>query len=188
MYALIALGYTMVYGILKLLNFAHGEVFMFGAFAGYGVLDLARRAGEPGRPGGRRCSSSCSRAAMAVSGFLGVAVERFAYRPLRNAPRIAPLIRALGVSFFLQNVACSCSAPTSAPTTPRTRSGQVMACTSGPASTSGSCGSSSSCRRWTDGRRSCCSWAHQLGRAMRATSFDREAASMMGVDVDRVIV
>ncbi len=103
-YALIALGYTMVYGILKLLNFAHGEVFMMGAFVGYGVLTLfggplaltvPRRAADHAHARRRRWSAA---------GFLGVLIERFAYRPLRNAPRIAPLISALGVSFFLQNV------------------------------------------------------------------------------------
>src|SRR5690348_14559735 len=94
----------MVYGILKLLNFAHGEIFMFGAFAAFGVLDLL------GGPGGLGIPVAAALVlmfvgAMAVSGFLGIVIERFAYRPLRDAPRIAPLISALGVSFFLQNVA-----------------------------------------------------------------------------------
>ena len=104
-YALIALGYSMVYGILKLLNFAHGDVYMVGAFIGYGVLTVLRR------PARRRRSRSplllvlMFVAAMLGGGLLGVAIERFAYRPLRNAPRIAPLITALGVSFFLENAA-----------------------------------------------------------------------------------
>ena len=94
LYALIALGYTMVYGILKLLNFAHGDVYMVGAFIGYGVLTqlgASHRTDHRHRP---RSSRSCSWPRMGGSGVLGVAIERFAYRPLRNAPRIAPLISA----------------------------------------------------------------------------------------------
>src|SRR3954447_9800508 len=103
-YALIALGYSMVYGILKLLNFAHGEVYMMGAFTGYGVLTVLGGAVDPVLPVWIVITLMFV-AAMLVSGTLGVMIERFAYRPLRNAPRIAPLISALGVSFFLQNAA-----------------------------------------------------------------------------------
>src|SRR5438876_5649152 len=102
LYALLALGYTMVYGILKLLNFAHGDVYMVGAFLGFGVLT------QLGGPtalaiGIVPAIALMFAAGMAGSGVLGVAIERFAYRPLRNAPRIAPLITAIGVSFFLEN-------------------------------------------------------------------------------------
>ena len=102
LYALIALGYTMVYGILKLLNFAHGDVYMVGAFLGYGILT---RLGGPAslEIGIVPAIALMFAVAMAGSGTLGVAIERFAYRPLRNAPRIAPLITAIGVSFFLEN-------------------------------------------------------------------------------------
>src|SRR6059036_3301869 len=86
-YALIALGYSMVYGILKLLNFAHGEVFMFGAFAGYGVLSLLGGPDNPVLPVAVVIALMVA-GAMAVSGFLGIVIERFAYRPLRDAPRI----------------------------------------------------------------------------------------------------
>src|SRR5947199_7335298 len=94
----------MVYGILKLLNFAHGDVYMVGAFLGWFAL---HGLGGPVNPdfaaaGVLACMFV---AAMLGCGILGVAIERFAYRPLRNAPRIAPLISALGVSFFLQNSA-----------------------------------------------------------------------------------
>ena len=104
LYALIALGYTMVYGILKLLNFAHGDVFMIGAFIGYFVIQWFGGSSALSIPVPLLllimfllASGGC--------GALGVAIERFAYRPLRDAPRIAPLITALGVSFFLENVA-----------------------------------------------------------------------------------
>src|SRR5690349_18919828 len=103
-YALIALGYSLVYGILKLLNFAHGEVYMMGAFTGYGVLTVLGGAADPSVPVWLVITLMFV-CAMLVSGTLGVMIERFAYRPLRNAPRIAPLISALGVSFFLQNSA-----------------------------------------------------------------------------------
>src|ERR671930_227864 len=94
----------MVYGILKLLNFAHGDVYMVGAFVGFFVL---RGLGGPVSPNATAwiVVSLMFLAAMAACGGLGVLIERVAYRPLRNAPRIAPLISALGVSFFLQNSA-----------------------------------------------------------------------------------
>jgi branched-chain amino acid transport system permease protein len=102
-YALIALGYTMVYGVLQLINFAHGEVFMIGAFAGYGML---------GAFGGDEISGTMVAvailAALIVAGIASMltalAVERVAYRPLRNAPRLAPLISAIGVSVFLSHL------------------------------------------------------------------------------------
>jgi branched-chain amino acid transport system permease protein len=99
-YALIALGYSMVYGILKLLNFAHGDVFMVGTFIGFGMLQLLGGSTNPVVPVWLLLIL-ITLAAMAGCALLGVAIERFAYRPLRDAPRIAPLISALGVSFFL---------------------------------------------------------------------------------------
>src|SRR6202167_3542031 len=102
LYALLALGYTMVYGVLKLLNFAHGDVYMVGAYIGYFVLQWF---------GGPSALSVPVPVVLLVMfalaaggcGLLGVAMERFAYRPLRDAPRIAPLITALGISFVLEN-------------------------------------------------------------------------------------
>ena len=101
-YALIALGYTLVYGVLKLLNFAHGDVFMVGSFIGFGVLQLLGGTANPMVPVWLLLVL-ITLAAMAGCAGLGVVIERFAYRPLRDAPRIAPLISALGVSFFLAN-------------------------------------------------------------------------------------
>lgn len=94
LYALIAIGYSMVYGILRLINFAHGEIFMLGAyfvFWGTTLLHLPWLVAVPG--------------AIVVTAFCGVLVDRCAYRPLRDAPRISALISAIGVSFFLQNFA-----------------------------------------------------------------------------------
>ena len=105
LYSLIALGYSMVYGILKLLNFAHGDVYMIGAFIGWFALHGLGGPSNPTVSGGRFVVFMMFIVAMLGCGVLGVAIERFAYRPLRNAPRIAPLISALGVSIFLQNSA-----------------------------------------------------------------------------------
>src|SRR5713226_856854 len=101
-YALIALGYAMVYGILQLLNFAHGDVYMVGAFIGFGVLSALLPESTPLLPTILIILLMLT-AAMLGCGFLGVAIEWFAYRPLRNAPRIAPLISALGMSILLEN-------------------------------------------------------------------------------------
>src|ERR1700694_3363227 len=103
-YALIALGYTMVYGILKLINFAHGDVFMLGSFVGYYTAGWAARQ-MPGPSGGIRgwlIAGGIMLVSMVVCGLFGYLNERVAYRPLRNAPRIASLITAIGVSFFLE--------------------------------------------------------------------------------------
>jgi branched-chain amino acid transport system permease protein len=103
LYALIALGYSMVYGVLKLLNFAHGDLYMIGAFIGYFVIQWFGGPTALTIPVPLLLLIMFVLAAGGV-GALGVAIERFAYRPLRDAPRIAPLITALGVSFFLENV------------------------------------------------------------------------------------
>ena len=184
-YALIALGYTMVYGILKLLNFAHGDVYMIGAFIGFGVLTLLGGPLNPAIPVALLVLCMFV-VAMLGSGFLGLAIERFAYRPLRNAPRIAPLISALGVAFFLENSALLLFGSQY-----RNYDGYDLISYNGIhirgvfiqylglmvligavllmlALTA--------LVRWT-----------RLGKAMRAVSFDREAAAMMGIDPDRVI-
>lgn len=100
-YALVALGYTMVYGILGLINFAHGEVVMIGALMALSVIKLLAGSGLPGIV----VVLVGLLAAIPVCMALGFTIERVAYRPLRNAPRLAPLITAIGVSIFLQQVA-----------------------------------------------------------------------------------
>ena len=102
LYALIALGYTMVYGVLKLLNFAHGDLFMVGAFIGYFAIGWFGGATSLVIPAWLLVIFMLTVATLGV-GLLGVGIERFAYRPLRNAPRIVPLITALGVSYVLEN-------------------------------------------------------------------------------------
>ena len=103
MYALIALGYTMVYGVLEFINFAHSEIFIVGAFVGVEILLTLKTAGLLESLPWVLVLVAVLLAGMAVSGGLAVAVERVAYRPLRAAPRLIPLISAIGVSFFLQD-------------------------------------------------------------------------------------
>ena len=186
-YALIALGYSMVYGVLKLLNFAHGEVYMIGAFVGYGTLHVLGGAADPALPVAVLLPVLMVVAALG-SGLVGVAIERFAYRPLRTAPRIAPLVSALGTSFFLQNAVLLVVGARIL----RYESEKLVDVSSGihegvlnvsvmrllviGVSIAVMIGLMVFMRR------------SKLGKAMRATSYDPEAAQMMGLDVNRVIM
>ena len=189
-YALIALGYTLVYGVLKLLNFAHGDVFMVGSFIGFGALQLLGGTSDPIVPIWALLIL-VTLAAMAGCAALGVVIERFAYRPLRDAPRLAPLISALGVSFFLANSMQLLfgAAP---------RNYDTFSLSNGALYLRGidignvklpllriitiSSAFVLMVVLWFLVNRT------RTGKAMRATSFDREAAAMMGIDIDRVIV
>jgi branched-chain amino acid transport system permease protein len=102
-YALMALGYTLVYGILFMINFAHGEIYMFGSFGGYVALTYLVNTGFADKHKAMSVIAAFV-LAMIVSSALGALLERIAYRPLRRAPRLAPLISAIGASIFLQNV------------------------------------------------------------------------------------
>jgi branched-chain amino acid transport system permease protein len=195
LYALIALGYTMVYGILKLLNFAHGDVYMVGAFLGYGVLT------QLGGPlslsiGIVPAIALMFAAAMAGSGGLGVAIERFAYRPLRNAPRIAPLITAIGVSFFLENSAQLLTNGFQYTYDPFDLGKKgteefgplyhaVFTVAGNPVTVVQIFVVSAALFLMV--ALVLLVSRTKFGKAMRATAFDREAASMMGIDTDRVI-
>ena len=190
-YALIALGYSMVYGILKLLNFAHGDIYMVGAFIGFGIITVFGGATNV-HVNVVLMLFLMFAAAMLGGGLLGVMIERFAYRRLRTAPRIAPLITALGVSFFLENSAQlllgaqqqsynSFSWPNSPialngftlPAQARVSYSQVIV-------VAGTIVLVIALTLFVQ--------RTQTGKEMRAVSFDREAASMMGIDVDKVIV
>ncbi len=186
-YALLALGYSMVYGVLKLLNFAHGEIYMFGAFAGYGVLTVL------GGPSALVVPvwlviTLMFVASMAVSSAIGVALERFAYRPLRNSSRIAPLISAVGASFFLQAAALllftanskSYDAPTLIPIDTGLTLGPINVWLVRILVIVTAAVLMVLLTMWVA--------RAKTGKAVRAVSFDREAAAMMGIDVDRVIV
>lgn len=186
-YALIALGYSMVYGILRLLNFAHGDIYMIGAYIGYGVLLLTFSNEQALLPTALIIVIMLI-VAMVGAGIVSVAVERFAYRPLRYAPRIAPLISALGVSFILQNLVQITVSPR-----PLNYGSGVLI----PTTATLDLGSLKIhyARLLVIGAALvlmlALSWfvrSTRLGRAMRAVSMDIDAAEMMGVNVNQVII
>jgi len=186
-YALVALGFSMVYGILKLLNLAHGDIVMVGSFIGWGVL-AALGGAQDLRVAVWLLLVLMILAAMAGCGFLGIAIERFAYRPLRRAPRIAPLISALGVSFFIQNSVLLLWGADFRTYNSIDLIDVEVGLSWGPLNVWAIrlivMGSAvvMMAALWLLVTRT------KLGKAMRATAFDREAAAMMGIDVDRVIV
>jgi branched-chain amino acid transport system permease protein len=184
-YALIALGYTLVYGVLFMINFAHGEVFMMGAFSGMfvatGLAATGLLADQP-----ILALLVIWGAAMLTSMIVAVTVERIAYRPLRRAPRLVPLITAIGASLFLQYTAFGLFGP-------RVRRYPPVELLEGRVDLLGI-----SVTRiqlltivasvllmivlyyWVERTRS--------GRAMRAVSENKDVSALMGIDVDRVIV
>jgi len=103
-YAVIALGYTLVYGVLRMINFAHGELFMMGAFTGYYTLDGFQRHSNLNDTVPVLTIATAILLGMVVAVVLAILMERIAYRPLRHAPRLAPLISAIGVSILLRNI------------------------------------------------------------------------------------
>ena len=184
-WALIALGYTLVYGIIELINFAHGEVFMIGSFVSvslYATLGITEDTGIVALILGLIVVLAIS---MLASGSLNVMIERVAYRPLRNAPKLAPLITAIGMSFILQNVGLLWRpSPDSPPDLIRSQK-QVL-----------------DLGGVTFVRSDLFAWAVTIplliallwfvgqtkyGKAMRATAQDPDAARLMGINVDRTI-
>ena len=176
-YALIALGYTMVYGIVTLINFAHGDIMMMGAYAGYFVL-VALGATSGG-------FAAALLVAMVFCGFLGVAIERLAYRPLRNAPRLNSLITAIAVELILQNMMRVL--PFAGPDPKQFPALNVPAIVIGPVS--------------IPGIKALVIIASVLlmlalhvlvnytrtGKAMRSVSYDMQASSLMGINVNKTI-
>lgn len=207
LYALVALGYTLVYGILLLINFAHGEMFMMGGYVGLFVLKVLSDPAIGERPGlrylepiqGFFLSGTFGFIALLVAtflvsglviGILGVIIERLAYRPLRHAPRLAPLISAIGVSIFLQNAVLLWISSKQLPYTRADGSLFVPAKTAFTVA-----GVDVSVMQVLIivtsivlllGLDTFVSRT-RIGRAMRATSQDRDAAGLMGVDINRVI-
>jgi branched-chain amino acid transport system permease protein len=184
-YALVALGYTMVYGVLRLINFCHGDIFMFGAFSAYFAAAPLARAGTLEEDPVLGLAAIFA-VAMGISAGLALLVERVAYRPFRHVQSLAPLICAIGASFVIQQSARGLFGST------------VKAYPE---------------ISWLQGDFSVLSWAvpklqaivflaavtvmlllylvvmrSKLGRAMRALAEDRDAAALMGIDIDRVIV
>jgi branched-chain amino acid transport system permease protein len=197
-YAVIAIGYTLVYGILFMINFAHGEVMMLGAFAGYFVFEALNATVVNAETGLTFLNAYpipaiilAFLAGMTVSTILGIYLEKIAYRPLRGAPRLVPLISAIGASIFLQNVAQLMFSPQRRTYT----NPDILARNSG----------------WTiliSGRPVIITYTGaftfvlsillliglwilvqrtRFGRAMRAVAENKQTAALMGIDVDSVI-
>ena len=186
-YALIALGYTMVYGIIELINFAHGDIFTLGAFISLPLLALFGVKPEAG-PGGLVIIPillAVFVAVMVINGAINVGIERVAYRPLRNSPRLAPLITAVGMSFVLEGIMYVWKGPNNLNYPDLLPANRIQL------------GASTSIA-YKDliviavavvlvvaltlfvGR-------SRLGKAMRATAQDRDAAQLMGIDINRTI-
>lgn len=180
-YALIALGYTMVYGILRLINFAHGDIVMVGAYAG---LFTALAVNGPAHPDLFHFFIVLL-AAMAVSALLGLFIERFAYRPLRNFPRLNLLITAVGVSLLLENLgqvvfgATPRVFPDIMPSLDWFQFGQV-AITNQQVTVFGTSIFLMIVLEWIVQKT-------KLGRAMRAVSYSHETASLVGIPTDKII-
>ena len=182
MYALVALGYTMVYGIINLINFAHGEVLMVGALTSWTVVGLLQEH-VPGMPGWLVLLISLM-VACTVAAVLNFAIEKIAYRPLRGAPKLAPLITAIGMSILLQTVAMIIwkpnhkAFPTLLPADPIDIGGAVITPTQ--IMILGVTAISLAVLMWVvNGTR--------LGRAMRATAENPRVATLMGVRPDTII-
>jgi len=185
-YGLVAIGYTMVYGIIGMINFAHGDIFMVGSFAGLIALLGLGMGGITFVPLALMLALLFG---MMVTSLYGFTVERVAYRPLRGSFRLAPLISAIGMSIFLQNFVQVTQGARPKPIEPVIRGGVVLA--------------------HADGFDAVLSWVQMLiivttlavlvvftllvartplGRAMRACEQDRKMASLLGIDTDRTIV
>ena len=182
MYALVALGYTMVYGIIGLINFAHGEVLMVGALTSWTIIGLMKDA-MPSAPGWLILLVSLI-IACTVAGILNLIIEKVAYRPLRNSPKLAPLITAIGMSLLLQTLTMIIwkpnykPYPTLLPSVPFDIGGAVITPTQ--VLILGMTAVSLALLMWLVNYT-------KLGRAMRATAENPRVAALMGVKPDMVI-
>lgn len=185
-YALIALGYTLVYGILFMINFAHGDVMMFGSYAGFFVLAALDAAGIV-KSNQYLAVAVVFGVGMVVSMITGVLLERIAYRPLRAAPRLVPLITAIGASVFLEEAArLIFGAQVRVYTKPEFLTGAIIFPGPIPMPKTGAFVIVASIILMAG-----LYWLVQhtrTGRAMRAIATNKEAAALMGISVDRIIV
>ena len=183
-YALIALGYTMVYGIIELINFAHGDVYTLGTFFSLAILTALGVSGELHGAALLGVVLLAILGSMLLCGIVGVLIERLAYRRLRNAPRLAPLITAIGMSFILENVMQLWRGPSPVPFP------QIIP---NPSVTLGGVDISAK-QGLVIGLAIVMMLSLQafiantkIGKAMRATAQDRDAAQLMGINVNTTI-
>jgi branched-chain amino acid transport system permease protein len=185
-WALVAIGYTLVYGIVELINFAHGEVFMLGSFVSagfFGTLGLTASTGVPGLVAGLLLTLLVS---MFALGTLNVMIERVAYRPLRDAPKLAPLITAVGFSFILQNVGLLWRGGSQQGIEDLVNSQKELANILGVSVTNGDLLAVAVTIPLVLAMTTFISRS-RLGKAMRATAQDPDAARLMGINVDTTI-
>jgi branched-chain amino acid transport system permease protein len=183
-YALIALGYTMVYGIIELINFAHGDVYTLGTFFSLAILALLGVTGIVTGPMLVVVVAVTILGAMLLCGLTGVVIERLAYRRLRNAPKLAPLITAIGMSFILENIMQYWKGPSPVPFpqvipnpsfalgTISIQAKQIMVILLAVVLMF-------ALQAFVYNTR--------LGKAMRATAQDKDAAQLMGIDINTTI-
>ena len=184
-YALIALGYTMVYGIIELINFAHGDVFTAGGFIGLAVMGaLGLTQNNVNNIHLALGLLALFVIAMVITGVVNIGIERVAYRPLRNAPRVAPLITAVGMSFVLEGLMYIFEGPSNV-TYPDLL--PDVSLNLGPLAIG-------SKQVFVIGTAVLLTLAltafingSKLGKAMRATAQDRDASALMGIDINRTI-
>ena len=172
-YALLALGYTMVYGIIQLINFAHGEIYMIGAFAGFYSASTLKLPLLP-----------TLLVAMAVSALAGIIIEKIAYKPLRNSPRIALLITAIGISLFLQNAMRLLVGSNPKPFPDLINAGSINI---GPIQIEIKTILMFAVSALLVILLQFIVYKTKVGKAMRASSQDMEAASLMGINVNNTI-
>ncbi|MGA8034091.1 MAG: branched-chain amino acid ABC transporter permease [Casimicrobiaceae bacterium] len=185
-YAIVALGYTMVYGIIQLINFAHGDVVMIGAMVAYSVITVLVGAGVPLPP--LAIVAIALLCAVPACMAVGYTLERVAYRPLRNAPRLAPLITAIGLSIVLQNVALIIWGrnPLAYPQIIDTITYHLTPDANGATITNVQVGIIGLSILMMAGLLLLV-YRTKLGIAMRAVAQNPQVAGLMGIDIDRVI-
>jgi branched-chain amino acid transport system permease protein len=185
-WALIALGYTLVYGIIELINFAHGDVFMLGSFTAVGLYTAFGLTPDTGPAGLVVGLAVVLLLTMLMSGSLNAMIERVAYRPLRDAPKLAPLITAVGFSFILQNVGLLWRGGSQVAVPDLIASQKQLVKVLGVSITHGDVLAVAV----TVPLLLALGWfvsTSRLGKAMRATAQDPEAARLMGINVDTTI-
>ena len=185
-YAIVALGYTMVYGIIQLINFAHGEVVMIGAMVAYSVIVALVGAGTPLPP--LLIVLAGALVAIPVCMAVGFTLERVAYRPLRSAPRLAPLITAIGLSIILQHLAMIVWSrnPLPYPQIVKTVSYHVTGNPNGATITNVQIAILVVSVAMMAGLMALV-YKTRLGIAMRATAQNQAVAGLMGIDINKVI-
>lgn len=186
-YALIALGYTMVYGVLRLINFAHGDVFMIGAYVGFYAAEALKLKEQPSLGAALMALAPVLLAAMVACAILGLLIERLAYRPLRRAPRLTALITAIGVSLFLANGAQLLFKADFKYYPSVTPQGEAATIKLGGLTIS----KDQMVLVFAAALLMAILWyivqKTKTGKAMRAVSHDPDAAALMGINTDRVI-